>query len=65
MKLCKTCGRARHPGLCDMAELTDGRTVHMTRLQKGGDLYDDHMRGVFKVKNKWIKHNFKKKKSHV
>lgn len=55
MKICQTCGRPRHEGLCDMAELEDGRVVHASRIQNG--LVD----GV-KVKNRWRKNDLLKKK---
>lgn len=53
---CRTCGRARHAGLCDMIELTDGRTVHANRVDDyTGDVRKQISRGEVKVKNRWIK----------
>lgn len=54
MRFCSHCGRPRHKGLCNMAELTDGRVVHVSRIEKGGDLHDK-IGSDLKVKNRWIK----------
>lgn len=48
MKYCKTCGRPKHTGLCNMATLDDGRIVHASRIK------DDKVDGV-RVRNKWLK----------
>lgn len=32
LKFCKTCGRPKHKGLCDLVELSDGRTVHAAKV---------------------------------
>lgn len=37
-----------------MAELSDGRTVHVSRINIGGDLHDS-LGGDLKVVNRWIK----------
>lgn len=51
-KLCKQCGRPKHGGLCDLAELENGRTVHASRITTvdGVEMVDG-----FRVKNRWIK----------
>lgn len=56
-RICGTCNRPIHKGrLCDMAELTDGRTVHVERIdQMNGDVRAQIERGEVKVKNRWIK----------
>ena len=48
MKMCQTCGREKHKGLCDMATLDDGRVVHASRINNG---FVDGVR----VKNQWLK----------
>lgn len=48
MKLCRICGRKKHPGLCDMAELDNGQIVHASRI------VDGKVDGV-RVRNKWRK----------
>jgi len=53
---CSTCGRKKHNGLCDMAELSDGRTVHVDRIDAfDGDVRQQIQAGEVKVKNRWIK----------
>jgi hypothetical protein len=54
MKICKTCGREKHKGLCDMAELTNGRVVHVSRIEQNGDIHDQLGENL-KVKNRWRK----------
>lgn len=49
MKTCRTCGRERHDGLCDLAVLDNGRTVHVSRIGPDGTV--DGVR----VRNRWIK----------
>jgi hypothetical protein len=49
MKYCSTCGRPKHKGMCDMATLENGITVHADRIGKDGTV--DGVR----VKNLWIK----------
>jgi hypothetical protein len=56
MRVCRICGRERHKGLCDMATLEDGRSVHTKRIDPGGDLHGDVI-----VKNRWIKKDLLKK----
>lgn len=63
MKLCKTCGRAKHEGLCDLVELSDGTLVHAIRI----DAYDGDVRkrieqGEVRVVNRWRKFNQPKRK---
>jgi signal transduction histidine kinase len=53
-KLCNTCGRPRHDGLCDMVTLSDGRHVHRERVRLGGDLHDQ-IGDDLKVANVWRK----------
>lgn len=56
MKVCSTCGRPRHAGLCDLAELSDGRTVHVSRIDSPeGDVREQIEKGEVKVVNRWIK----------
>lgn len=53
---CKTCGREKHKGLCDMAELSDGRIVHVSRIDSStGDIHQEIMAGRVRVANRWIK----------
>lgn len=59
-KWCRTCGRKRHKGLCDMVELTNGRVVHSKRVDLGGDLHEE-LGETLKVKNRWIKPDLLKK----
>lgn len=58
MKICKTCGRAKHKGLCDMAELDNGHIVHASRIRYVTDagivIETGHVEGVL-VKNRWRK----------
>jgi hypothetical protein len=61
---CKTCGRPKHKGLCDMAELSDGRVVHVTRIDKhDGDIRQEIERGLVKVRNRFIRKEPPKKKT--
>jgi hypothetical protein len=56
MKFCRTCGRPRHSGLCDMATLSDGRVVHVSRIDRyDGDVRQEVEQGKVKVANRWIK----------
>lgn len=56
MKVCKQCGRPRHSGLCDMALLSNGRTVHVSRIDDiNGDVRKAIERGEVKVVNRFIK----------
>lgn len=53
---CSQCGRKKHRGLCDMAVLSDGRVVHVSRIDSfTGDIRKEIEAGVVKVKNRWIK----------
>lgn len=54
MKMCRTCRRPKHRGLCDMVELTDGRIVHANRVALGGDLHNQ-IGDSLRVKNRWLK----------
>ena len=55
-KLCRLCKREKHKGLCDMAELSDGSTVHVSRLDdENSDLAKDIRDGKIKVVNRWKK----------
>jgi hypothetical protein len=56
-KLCATCGRPRHDGLCDMVTLSDGRNVHRYRIMPGGDLHDQLDENL-RVTNVWRKSFF-------
>jgi hypothetical protein len=63
-KFCSTCGRHAHKGLCDMATLSDGRSVHVSRLDSvKGDVKQEIDAGKVKVTNRWIKPKPKKKKT--
>lgn len=54
--ICRTCGRTKHKGLCDMVELSDGRTVHASRIDSyTGDVRAEIDAGSVKVRNRWIK----------
>lgn len=56
MRLCRICGRPKHAGLCDMAELSDGRLVHVSRIDPyDGDVRKEIESGAVKVVNRWIK----------
>lgn len=62
-KFCRDCGRPKDKAhLCDMATLTDGRVVHVSRIDVGGDLHDK-IGPELQVKNRWIKKNQLKKKA--
>jgi hypothetical protein len=64
MRFCSVCGRAKHKGLCDMIELTDGRTVHASRVDAlTGDVRAEIDSGKVKVKNRWIRKPAPKKKT--
>ena len=55
-KVCSGCGRPRHTGLCDMAELSDGRIVHVSRIDRqDGDIRAEIVKGQVQVRNRWIK----------
>ena len=55
MNYCKSCGREKHKGLCDLALLSNGRVVQSKRIDIGGDLHDElHPYGL-KVVNRYIK----------
>ena len=45
-----------------MATLSDGRHVHVGRIEKGGDLYDKISESGLQVVNRWIKKEDKKEK---
>ena len=63
-RTCSTCGRSKHEGLCDLVELTDGRTVHVNRIDSPtGDVRKEIDAGKVKVKNRWIKKPAPKKKT--
>lgn len=60
-KFCRQCGYPAHKGLCDMATLTDGITVHVSRIDNlDGDVRKRIERGEVKVTNRWIKKKDKK-----
>lgn len=48
MRWCNVCARPKHKGICDVAEMADGSTKHVSRVR------DDE-----KVQNRWIKENKK------
>jgi len=55
-KLCRLCDRARHEGLCDMAELSNGSIVHASRIDDPeSDLAKLISSGKIKVVNRWKK----------
>lgn len=55
-RICKTCNRPAHAGLCDMAELSDGRIVHTSRIDNlDGDIRAEIDTGQVKVSNRFIK----------
>ena len=55
-KPCRLCNRDKHKGLCDMAELSDGRTVHVSRIDdKNSELAREIKNGKIKVINRWKK----------
>lgn len=54
-RFCSICGRQKHKGLCDMATLSDGRIVHVGRLDYDGDVKKEIDAGSVKVANRWIK----------
>lgn len=55
MKVCKTCNRPRHKGVCDMATLSDGTTVHTSRIDDpNGDVRARIEAGEVRVANRWI-----------
>lgn len=56
MKICQTCGRPKHKGICDMVELDDGQVVHSSRVAEGGDLEGK------RIRNRWIKRDMIKPK---
>jgi hypothetical protein len=53
---CHLCSREKHSGLCDMAELSDGTTVHVSRLDNPeSELAKEIQSGRIKVVNRWKK----------
>lgn len=55
-KLCKLCKRNKHSGICDMAELSDGSLVHVSRLDdENSELAKSIQSGKIKVVNRWKK----------
>jgi hypothetical protein len=53
---CHLCSREKHSGLCDMAELSDGTTVHVSRIDdKNSELAKEIKTGKIKVINRWKK----------
>ena len=55
-KLCRLCKREKHTGLCDMAELSDGSLVHVSRIDnENSDLAKQIKNGKIKVVNRWKK----------
>jgi hypothetical protein len=53
---CHLCSRKKHSGLCDMAELSDGTTVHVSRLDNPeSELAKLIESGKVKVVNRWKK----------
>lgn len=55
-KLCRLCKREKHPGLCDMAELSDGSLVHVSRIDdENSELAKQIKDGKIKVVNRWKK----------
>jgi hypothetical protein len=55
-KLCKLCKREKHDGVCDMAELSDGSLVHVSRIDNpDSDLAKSIRDGKIKVVNRWNK----------
>ena len=55
MRWCNLCGRPKHRGVCDMATLSDGRIVHVSRIDKqNGDVRQAVEAGEVKVANRWI-----------
>lgn len=58
--ICKECGRPKGPphhsafGVCDMVTLSDGRHVHASRLEIGGDLREK-LGDDLKIVNRWWK----------
>lgn len=58
MAYCKDCNRELERGerrsdhVCDMAELSDGRIVHMDRV-RNGDIGKEIDEGKVQVKQKW------------
>lgn len=55
-KLCKLCKREKHSGICDMAELSDGSLVHVSRLDdENSELAKNIRDGKIKVVNRWNK----------
>lgn len=61
-KWCRTCGRKKHEGICDMATLSTGVAVHVSRLERGGELHELIEKGKLKVTNRWRKPLEDKKK---
>jgi hypothetical protein len=56
MRACHICGRPKHKGLCDMARLSDGRLVHVSRIDPyDGDVRKEIESGTVRVVNRWIK----------
>lgn len=59
-KWCSLCGREKGPpehgmgGVCNLAQLSDGRTVHASRIDLGGDLHEK-LGKKLKVVNRWQK----------
>lgn len=55
-KLCKLCNREKHSGLCDVAELSDGSLVHVSRIDNpDSELAKQIQSGKIKVVNRWKK----------
>lgn len=55
-KLCRLCKRDKHSGLCDMAELSDGSVVHVSRIDNSeSELAKQIQSGKIKVVNRWKK----------
>lgn len=53
---CQFCGRPKHKGLCDLVQLSNGKTVHASRVDSyESDVHEDILSGKVKVVNRWIK----------
>ena len=64
-KRCDICGWPKgdehhFDGVCDMAELSNGRIVAAKRIDVGGDLHEE-LGEDLKVVNRWVKKNQLKK----
>jgi hypothetical protein len=63
-RICSTCGRSKHKGLCNLVTLSDGTTVHADRIDSfNGDVRARIDDGEVKVVNRWIKKPDPKKKA--